>query len=98
MLQNKTKTLPYRRSQTPISDERQAVIDKISKESVYLERVIDNLEHQFEYMNQLRKDHAKYFSNPILMLNLEESLLKSYRLRKCYDAELKKLSEVCVDD
>lgn len=98
MLQINQERASYRRSLVSISDERQTTIDVIARESVYLERAIDNLEHQFEYMNQLRKDHAKYFSNPILMLNLEESLLKSYRLRKCYDAELKKLSEVCVDN
>lgn len=83
MLQINRERAPYRRSLTSSSDERQTTIDVIAKESVYLERAIDNLEHQFEYMNQLQKDHAKYFSNPILMLNLEESLLKSYRLRKC---------------
>ena len=91
MLQNKTKTLPYRRSQTPVSDERQTVIDEISKESVYLERVIDNLEHQFEQMDYLRKNYSDIFQSPILMLNLENSLLNAYNLRKCYDSELRKL-------
>lgn len=91
MLQNKTKTLSYMRSQTPVSDDRQAVIDEISKESVYLERVIDNLQHQFEHMDHLRKKHSNIFQSPILMLNLENSLLNAYNLRKCYDAELRKL-------
>ena len=91
MLQNKTKTLSYRRSQTHVSDDRQTVIDEISKESVYLERVIDNLEHQFEQMDYLRKKHSNIFQSPILMLNLENSLLDAYSLRKCYDAELRKL-------
>lgn len=91
MLQNKTKTLSYRRPQTPVSDDRQTVIDEISKESVYLERVIDNLEHQFEQMDYLRKNYSDIFQSPILMLNLENSLLNAYSLRKCYDAELRKL-------
>ena len=91
MLQNKTKTLSYRRSQTPVSDDRQTVIDEISKESVYLERVIDNLEHQFEQMDYLRKKHSNIFQSPILMVNLENSLLNAYNLRKCYDSELRKL-------
>ena len=91
MLQSKTKALPYRRSQTPVSDERQTVIDEISKESVYLERVIDNLEHQFEHMDYLRKNHSDLFQSPILMRNLENSLLNAYNLRKCYDSELRKL-------
>jgi len=91
MLQNKTKTLSYRRSQTPVSDDRQTVIDEISKESVYLERVIDNLEHQFEQMDYLRKNYSDIFQSPILMLNLENSLLNAYSLRKCYDSELRKL-------
>ena len=91
MLQNKTKTLSYRRSQTPVSDDRQTVIDEISKESVYLERVIDNLEHQFEQMDYLRKNYPDLFQNPILMVNLENSLLNAYNLRKCYDSELRKL-------
>lgn len=90
MLQNKTKTLSYRRSQTPVSDDRQTVIDEISKESVYLERVIDNLEHQFEQMDYLRKNYSDIFQSPILMLNLENSLLDAYNLRKCYDSELRK--------
>lgn len=91
MLQNKTKTLSYRRPQTPISDDRQAVIDEISKESVYLERAIDNLEHQFEQMDYLRKKHSNIFQSPILMMHLEYSLLNVYNLRKCYDSELRKL-------
>ena len=91
MPQNKTKTLSYRRPQTPVSDERQAVIDEISKESVYLERVIDNLEHQFEQMYFLRKKHSNIFQSPFLMLKLENSLLNAYSLRKCYDSELRKL-------
>ena len=91
MLQSKTKMLSYRRSQTPISDDGQAVIDEIFKESVHLERAIDNLEHQFEQMDHLRKNHSDLFQSPILMLNLENSLLNAYSLRKCYDAELRKL-------
>ena len=91
MLQNKTKTLSYRRPQTPVSDDRQMVIDEISRESVYLERVIDNLEHQFEQMDYLRKNYSDIFQSPILMLNLENSLLNAYSLRKCYDSELRKL-------
>lgn len=91
MLQSKTKTLSYRRPQTPVSDDRQTVIDEISRESVYLERVIKNLEHQFEHMDYLRNNHSDLFSSPFLMLNLEESLLNVYSLRKCYDAELRKL-------
>ena len=91
MLQNKTKTLPYRRPQTTVSDDRQTVIDEISKESVYLERVIDNLEHQFEQMDYLRKNYPDLFQSPILMVNLENSLLNAYSLRKCYDSELRKL-------
>ena len=91
MLQNNTKTLSYRRSQTPVSDDRQAVIDEISKESVYLERAIDNLEHQFEQMDYLRKNYPGLFQSPILMVNLENSLLNTYNLRKCYDSELRKL-------
>ena len=91
MLQNKTKTLSYRRPQTPVSDDRRAVIDEISKESVYLERAIDNLEHQFEQMDYLRKNYPDLFQSPILMLNLENSLLNAYNLRKCYDSELRKL-------
>ena len=91
MPQNKTKTLSYRRPQTPVSDNRRAVIDEISKESVYLERVIDNLEHQFEQMDYLRKNYSDIFQSPILMLNLENSLLNAYSLRKCYDSELRKL-------
>ena len=91
MLTTKPKSVLYRRSQTPISDDRQAVINEISRESVYLERVIDNLEHQFEHMDYLRKNHSDLFSSPFLMLKLEESLLNVYSLRKCYDAELRKL-------
>ena len=91
MLQNKTKALSYRRSQTPVSDDRQTVIDEISRESVHLERVIDNLEHQFEQMDYLRKNYSDIFQSPILMLNLENSLLNAYSLRKCYDSELRKL-------
>ncbi|KAE9560099.1 hypothetical protein [Companilactobacillus bobalius] len=91
MLQVKPKSVIYRRSQTPISDERQTVIDEISKESVYLERAIDNLQHQFEHMDQLRKNYSDLFSSPFLMLKLEGSLLNAYSLRKCYDAELRKL-------
>ena len=91
MLQNKTKTLSYRRPETPVSDRRQAVIDEISRESVYLERVIDNLQHQFEEMDYLRKNYSDIFQSPILMLNLENSLLNAYNLRKCYDSELRKL-------
>ena len=91
MLQNKTKTLSYRRPQTPVSDNRRAVIDEISKESVYLEIAIDNLEHQFEQMDYLRKKHSNIFQSPILMVSLENSLLDAYNLRKCYDAELRKL-------
>lgn len=91
MLQNKTKTLSYRRPQTPVSDDRQTIIDEISKESVYLERVIDNLEHQFEQMDYLRKNYSDSFSSPFLMLKLENSLLNAYSLRKCYDSELRKL-------
>ena len=91
MLKSKTKTVLYRRPQTPVSDDRQTVIDEISKESVYLERVIDNLEHQFEQMDYLRKNYSDIFQSPILMLNLENSLLNAYNLRKCYDSELRKL-------
>ena len=91
MLQNKTKMLSYRRPQTTVSDDRQTIIDEISKESVYLERVIDNLEHQFEQMNYLRKNYSDIFQSPILMVNLENSLLNAYSLRKCYDSELRKL-------
>jgi len=90
MLQNKTKTLSYRRSQTPVSDDRQTVIDEIAKESVYLEIAIDNLQHQFEHMDHLRKNHSDIFQSPILMLNLENSLLNAYSLRKCYDSEFRK--------
>ena len=91
MLQSKTKKLLYRRPQTLGSNDRQAIIDEIAKESVYLERVIDNLEHQFEQMDYLRKNYPDLFQSPILMLNLENSLLNAYSLRKCYDAELRKL-------
>ena len=91
MLQNKTKTLSYRRPQIPVSDDRQTIIDVIAKESVYLERVIDNPEHQFEQMDYLRKNYSDIFQSPILMLNLENSLLNAYNLRKCYDSELRKL-------
>lgn len=91
MLQINSKNLLYRRSQTPVSDDRQTVIDEISRESVYLERVIDNLQQQFEHMDYLRKNHSDLFQSPILMLNLENSLLNAYSLRKCYDAELRKL-------
>jgi hypothetical protein len=91
MLQSKAKTLSYRRPQTPISDDRQTVIDEIARESVYLEKVIDNLQHQFEHMDYLRKNHSDLFSSPFLMLKLEGSLLNAYSLRKCYDAELRKL-------
>ena len=91
MLTTKPKSVLYMRPQTPISDDRQAVIDEISRESVYLERVIKNLEHQFEHMDYLRKNHSDLFSSPFLMLKLEESLLNVYSLRKCYDAELRKL-------
>lgn len=91
MIQSKAKTVLYRRSQIPVSDDRQVIIDEIAKESVYLERVIDNLEHQFEQMDYLRKNYSDIFQSPILMLNLENSLLNAYSLRKCYDAELRKL-------
>lgn len=91
MLQVKPKSVLYRRPLTPISDERQTVIDEISRESVYLERVIDNLQHQFEHMDYLRKNHSDLFSSPFLMLKLEGSLLNAYSLRKCYDAEIRKL-------
>lgn len=91
MIQSKTKTLSYRRPQTSVSDDRQAIIDEISRESVYLERVINNLEHQFEHMDYLRNNHSDLFSSPFLMLKLENSLLNAYSLRKCYDAELRKL-------
>ena len=91
MLQDKTKTLSYRRPQTPVSDDRQMIIDEISRESVHLERAIDNLEHQFEQMYFLRKNHSDLFQSPILMRNLENSLLNAYNLRKCYDSELRKL-------
>ena len=91
MIQIKTKKPSYRRPQTPVSDDRQAVIDEISKESVYLERAIDNLEHQFEQMDYLRKKHSNIFQSPILMVSLENSLLNAYNLRKCYDSELRKL-------
>lgn len=91
MQQINSKNLLYRRSQTPVSDDRQTVIDEISRESVYLERVIDNLQHQFEHMDYLRNNHSDLFSSPFLMLNLENSLLNAYSLRKCYDAELRKL-------
>ena len=90
MLQSKTKMLSYRRPQTPVSNDRQAIIDEIAKESVYLERVIDNLQHQFEQMDYLRKNYSDLFQSPILMRNLENSLLSSYNLRKCYDTELRK--------
>ncbi|CAJ1188931.1 hypothetical protein CPEBRM1_ABPJDJAI_01102 [Companilactobacillus paralimentarius] len=91
MLQSKTKTLSYRRPQTLVSDNRRVIINEIAKESVYLERVIDNLERQFEQMDNLRKNHSDLFSSPFLMMNLEGSLLNAYSLRKCYDAELRKL-------
>ena len=91
MQQINSKNLLYRRSQTPISDEKQTVIDEISRESVYLERVIDNLQHQFEHMDYLKKNHSDLFSSPFLMMKLEGSLLNAYSLRKCYDAELRKL-------
>lgn len=91
MLQGKTKTLSYRRPQAPVSDDRRTVIDEISRESVYLERVIDNLQHQFEHMDYLRNNHSDLFLSPFLMLKLENSLLNAYSLRKCYDAELRKL-------
>ena len=90
MLQNKTKTLSYRRPQTPVSDDRQMIIDEISRESVYLERAINNLEHQFEHMYYLRKNYSDLFKSPILMRNLENSLISSYNLRKCYDSEIRK--------
>ncbi|WP_057814667.1 hypothetical protein [Companilactobacillus futsaii] len=91
MLQINQERASYRRSQTPISDDRQTVIDEISRESVYLERVIDNLQHQFEHMDYLRKNDSDLFSSPFLMLKLEGLLLNAYSLRKCYDAELRKL-------
>ncbi|HCD07876.1 MAG TPA: hypothetical protein DEQ50_06415 [Lactobacillus sp.] len=91
MQQINLKDLLYRRPQAPVSDDRQMIIDEISRESVYLERVIDNLQHQFENMDYLRKNHSDLFQSPILMLNLENSLLNAYSLRKCYDAELRKL-------
>lgn len=91
MQQINSKDLLYRRSQTPVSDDRQTVIGEISRESVYLERVIDNLQHQFEHMDYLRNNHSDLFSSPFLMLKLESSLLNAYSLRKCYDAELRKL-------
>jgi len=90
MLQIKAKMPSYRRPQALVSNDRQAIIDEIAKESVYLERVIDNLEHQFEHMDHLRKNHSDLFQSPILMLNLENSLLNAYSLRKCYDTELRK--------
>lgn len=91
MQQINSKNLLYRRPQTPVSDDRQTVIDEIAKESVYLERVIDNLQRQFEHMDCLRKNHSDLFQSPFLMLKLENSLLNAYSLRKCYDAELRKL-------
>jgi len=90
MLQIKAKMPSYRRPHTPVSDDRQTIIDEISRESVYLERVIDNLQHQFEHMDHLRKNHSDLFQSPILMISLENSLLNAYNLRKCYDAELRK--------
>lgn len=91
MLQGEVKMVLYRRPQTPVSDDRQTIIDEISRESVYLERAINNLEHQFEHMDYLRNNHSDLFSSPFLMLKLESSLLNAYSLRKCYDAELRKL-------
>lgn len=91
MLQINQERASYRRSLVSISDERQTTIDVIARESVYLERAIDNLEHQFEQMDYLRKKHSNIFQSPILMLKLENSLLDAYSLRKCYDAELRKL-------
>ena len=82
--------MSYRRPQTPVSDDRQTIIDEISRESVYLERVIDNLQHQFEQMDYLRKNYSDLFQSPILMRNLENSLLSAYNLRKCYDSEIRK--------
>ena len=90
MLQINQERASYRRSLVSISDERQTTIDVIARESVYLERAIDNLEHQFEQMDYLRKKHSNIFQSPILMLNLENSLLDAYNLRKCYDSELRK--------
>ena len=91
MQQTNSKSLSYRCSHIPISNEKRAVIDTISKESVYLEKAIRNLEHQFEYMDDLRRNHSNIFNNPFLTMRLETSLLNAYSLRKCYDAELRKL-------
>lgn len=91
MQQINLKDLLYRRSQTPISDEKQTVIDEIAKESVYLEQAIDNLEYQFEHMDNLRRKYSNIFNNPFVMVKLEASLINAYSLRKCYDSELRKL-------
>ena len=91
MLQSKTKTLLYRRPQTPVSDDRQTIIDEIAKESVYLEQAIDNLEYQFEHMDNLRRKYSNIFNDPFVMVKLEASLINAYSLRKCYDSEIRKL-------
>lgn len=91
MQQINLKDLLYKRSQTPISDEKQIVIDEIAKESVYLEQAIDNLECQFEHMDNLRRKYSNIFNDPFVMVKLEASLINAYSLRKCYDAELRKL-------
>ena len=89
MLQNNLESTSYRRSITSTLSDRQVVINTIAKESVYLDRSIKNLEYQFEYMDQIRKEHSDIFSNPFLMLKLETALINAYALRKCYDSELK---------
>lgn len=91
MQQINLKDLLYKRSQTPISDEKQTVIDEIAKESVYLEQAIDNLEYQFEHMDNLRRKYSNIFNNPFVMVKLGASLINAYSLRKCYDSELRKL-------
>ncbi|CAJ1179856.1 hypothetical protein CPR19088_GLDEOEPO_01374 [Companilactobacillus paralimentarius] len=92
MLQNNQENASYRRSLASSLDEQQAVIDEIAKESVYLEQAIDNLEYQFEHMDNLRRKYSNIFNDPFVMVKLETSLINAYSLRKCYDSELRKLA------
>lgn len=93
MLQVNQKKTSNRRLQANDSTERQTVINNIARDSVHLDVAIKELERQYENRTQDVKNHGTVFNNPILMVNLETTLIDAYRLRRSYDSELRVQSE-----
>lgn len=98
MIQINRKEAPYRRSQSLSSDERQAIIKKVSIDSVKFNTKIREMEHEFEKDTQFNKEHKNRAYGPIFMKNLRETISKMYLLQDCYDSEIRRLSEVNSND